>query len=112
LSIFLKRNPTMARPKCYTCQYRGTIPGDCHSRCRHPLVEAVTENAGALGELASLLASSRRAGVLQASIPFEAVRKAMGVKGNPHGIAEGWFQWPINFDPTWLESCNGRKEKE
>jgi hypothetical protein len=50
--------------------------------------------------------------VLQASIPFEAVRKAMGVKGNPHGIAEGWFQWPINFDPTWLESCNGRKEKE
>lgn len=19
--------------KCYTCKYRGTIPGDCHSRC-------------------------------------------------------------------------------
>lgn len=29
------------------------------------------------------------------------------VKGNSHGIRMGWFLWPVNFDPTWLESCDG-----
>lgn len=58
--------------KCYTCEHRGTIPGDCHSRCNN-------QNAK--------------------------------VKGNPHGIANGWFMFPINFDPVWLEKCDGYTEK-
>jgi len=29
------------------------------------------------------------------------------VKGNAHGIRNGWFLWPINFDPVWLDSCDG-----
>ena len=29
------------------------------------------------------------------------------VEGNSHGIRSGWFLWPINFDPTWLVSCDG-----
>ena len=29
------------------------------------------------------------------------------VEGHPHGIRSGWFRWPLNFDPTWLVSCNG-----
>jgi len=29
------------------------------------------------------------------------------VEGHPHGIRNGWFIWPINFDPTWLVSCDG-----
>lgn len=29
------------------------------------------------------------------------------VKGNPRGIKKGWFNWPLNFDPTWLEECDG-----
>lgn len=31
----------------------------------------------------------------------------MGVRGSEHAIKNGWFYWPWNFDPTWLESCNG-----
>jgi len=27
--------------------------------------------------------------------------------GNDHGVKNGWFHWPINFDPTWLITCNG-----
>lgn len=27
--------------------------------------------------------------------------------GNPHGIRNGWFFWPFNFDPIWLKSCTG-----
>jgi hypothetical protein len=29
------------------------------------------------------------------------------VRGHEHGIANGWFNWPVNFDPTWLQACNG-----
>jgi len=33
------------------------------------------------------------------------------VRGAAHGIKQGWFLWPINFDPVWLESCDGFKHK-
>jgi len=29
------------------------------------------------------------------------------IVGNPHGIKNGWFRWPVNFDPIWLVSCDG-----
>lgn len=47
--------------------------------------------------------------------PVTAMGEAVHVKGNPHGIKNGWFNWPWNFDPTWLETCDGfeaKKEKE
>ena len=66
---------TINKPDCYKCKYRDIIPGDCHSRCRHPKA----------GEC--------------------------NIKGNEHGIKEGWFMWPFNFDPIWLENCDGFKEK-
>lgn len=74
--------------KCYECIHRGTIPGDAHSRCRHPQVEKM------------LLDS------------FTIVENPLGVTGNAHGIKSGWFFWPFNFDPVWLLSCNGFEEKE
>jgi hypothetical protein len=33
--------------------------------------------------------------------------KELEIKGHPHGIKSGWFMWPANFDPVWLENCNG-----
>jgi len=29
------------------------------------------------------------------------------VEGNERGVQGGWFHWPSNFDPVWLEKCNG-----
>ena len=34
------------------------------------------------------------------------------VVGNLHGVRNGWFWWPINFDPVWLEKCTGFEKKE
>lgn len=34
------------------------------------------------------------------------------VKGDPHGIRSGWFMWPFNFDPTWLEACDGFEARQ
>lgn len=34
------------------------------------------------------------------------------VKGNDHEIKNGWFDWPLQFDPIWLNTCTGYKSKE
>ena len=34
------------------------------------------------------------------------------VTAEKHGIVNGWFFFPINFDPVWLRSCDGFEKKE
>ena len=66
----VKRTPSEpGNALCYTCKYRRSIPGDCHSLC-----------AGAIYR--------------------------DQVTANEHGVRSGWFFWPFNFDPVWLESCS------
>ena len=36
----------------------------------------------------------------------------LNIEGNEHGIRSGWFNWPFNFDPIWLENCDGFEDKE
>ena len=31
------------------------------------------------------------------------VKPDPNMTGNPHGIRNGWFFYPFNFDPTWKE---------
>jgi hypothetical protein len=33
------------------------------------------------------------------------------VTAKAHGVRMGWFNWPLNFDPVWLESCDGFSDK-
>ena len=88
----------MKKPNCYECEFRGTIPGDAHSRCNHPKVK---QDSNMLGALVDMLGGKNT----------EAA-KELGIKENPQGIRRGWFMWPTNFDPTWLQSCSGFKSKE
>ena len=87
-------------PLCYDCKHRDGIPGGAHSRCRHPAVD----DTSPLGELVALM--GKRAGA------YFDESNPLGVTGNPHGIRQGWFNWPFNFDPIWLESCNGFQKDE
>jgi hypothetical protein len=36
--------------------------------------------------------------------------KKATVKGNEQGKKNGWFAYPFNFDPVWLENCDGFKK--
>jgi hypothetical protein len=38
--------------------------------------------------------------------------KKANVKGNEQGKKNGWFFHPFDFDPVWLESCDGFKEEK
>lgn len=89
------------KPDCYKCQHRRDLAGSAHSQCAHPSFQGIN---AALGILATLRASQRVG-------PIEEKEGGVIVKGNPHGISNGWFMHPLNFDPVWLESCNGFEAK-
>ena len=85
------------KPNCYDCKYRGEIPGDAHSCCKHPKVK---QDDNVFGALVDMLSGKNN----------EAA-KALGIKGHPQGIRGGWFMWPATFDPRWLQECSGFEAK-
>jgi len=89
---------------CYKCQYKGNNPGSSHIRCNHPSLEKVKDDP-LLGMMA-IFASVGRASPTVINSP------ELNIRGNPYGIKMGWFNFPFNFDPTWLENCDGFKPKE
>ena len=86
---------------CYTCKHRGTLPGSCHSRCLHPKALAAKSP---LGELLGMLASVGR-------VPPLVVNSEVKIVLDPHGVKHGWANWPYNFDPIWVTSCDGYEVK-
>lgn len=82
-----------AKPNCYDCRHRGTIPGDAHSCCRHPEVRKTGIEDGFMGGLAEAF-----------------MGKATGARLKL-GIQGGGPTWPANFNPTFLMACRGFEAK-
>ena len=78
--------------KCYKCKYRGNVPGSAHSLCWHPGNET---------GIFDMFSTVNRENMIK-----------LNIKANAHGVKSGWFMWPVNFDPVWLENCDGFVEKE
>lgn len=93
----------MDKPNCYQCKHRRNIPGDCHSSCVHPGSGYNTTDDVMTG-LFKILARGLE------SLPVQD-GATLHVTGDPHGIKNGWFLHPINFDPTWLLTCDGFEVK-
>ena len=91
------------KPDCRKCKHRGTVPGSAHSSCQHPSNEDELENP--MYALLAIFGSVGRA-------PPVLADTGLNVKGDPHGIRAGWFNWPWNFDPVWLLSCDGFEPRE
>ena len=81
----------MQKPNCYKCKYRREIPGDIHSACAYP---------------------GNKIGILDMFMQTSDNRKKLNIKADPIGIKNGWFMWPVNFDPAWLENCDGFEAKD
>jgi len=43
------KTEALPKEKCYACKYRGTLPGDCHSCCKHPVAEKLNIMANESG---------------------------------------------------------------
>lgn len=78
--------------KCYDCKFAGDVPGSCHYSCHHPSLDDVGTKAIALMYLIT--------------------PKILNIKATPHGIRSGWFNFPLDFDPVWLENCDGYESKQ
>ena len=74
---------------CYQCPHASPVLGSSHHQA-----------CNILGDPVELLAYTQ----ITNSNPLE-------IKGNQHGIDSGWFTWPIDFDPVWLEHCLFAKHK-
>ena|SRR3990167_3099699 len=89
----------MDKPNCYECKWRRNVPGSAHSACGHPSNQAALDNP--LNQLAAIFGGIGRA------VPVMGETKQLKVVGHHTGIRRGWFQWPFNFDPVWLQECDG-----
>lgn len=98
--MFEKEVEEKKKPNCYECAHRGTLPGDTHSKCVHPKIKGSAEDP--LTNVLGILASAGRTSPLP--LPAE---NPLNIKGDPRGIQNGWFNWPVNFDPVWLLNCDG-----
>lgn len=87
------------KPNCYDCKFRREVPGSAHSSCAHPVVGA---NDDPFGNMMAIFASVGRVNPV-----ISQKAEKLNVTGNATGIRRGWFCWPWNFDPVWLESCDG-----
>jgi len=96
----------MSKPNCYECQHIGDgFPGNAHPSCVHPEVKSCGDSAS--NNLMALFASVGRG---LPCIDLEGAEK-LGINANPHGIRNGWFNWPLDFDPVWLLACDGFEER-
>ena len=88
-----KLEPVQEKPKpnCYMCKHRGKVAGDTHSCCNYP---------GTKTDMFDLFIPGNKV-----------MAEKLGIKANEHGVTNGWFMWPVNFDPVWLLSCNGYELK-
>ena len=93
---------TQMMNKCYACTWVRDVPGSAHKACAHPEVTAQTDEP-----LLAFFAALASAGRIK---PYALPK--LGVTGDPHGIKNGWFNFPWNFDPVWLNSCDGFTPKE
>ena len=88
------------KPNCYLCVHRQPVPNSAHSSCTHPATVDDHHH-----ELASVIRTmGKRTGIARMQ---SAAAEQLSVVGAERGIRRGWFLWPVNFDPVWLESCNG-----
>ncbi len=84
---------------CYECKFRGGVIGSAHSSCK-VISQTNTDNSSML-EL--LLATH------QVSLTSDGKNL---VELNPHGIKNGWANWPLDFDPVWVDDCKFYSEKQ
>ena len=74
---------------CNNCKFHESITGDAHVSCTILPLQARGYAAVLVNAIAKI---NTQSGVY---ITFE-----------PHGVANGWCNWPLNYDPIWVKSCN------
>lgn len=73
---------------CYTCKNRREIPGDAHSQCIH--------HKGPTEMIHIIIGTGQT---------------VMGIEYQRYGYDQGWFFFPMNYDPIWMIKCDEHEQK-
>ena len=89
---------------CNNCRHRGTVPNSVHSSCHHPIaIEIISDHETLLSMMKSIVEFNKLG-----------YTGSLGLKlkedYEEYAISNGYFIFPINFDPGWIENCNGFEE--
>ena len=77
---------------CHNCKFVGNVPGSTHKSCT--LVE---------DSAARLLLTS---GSLEITVTDKKTgEKSPAIEVNDWGRSHGWADWPLQFDPIWIDKC-------
>lgn len=82
--------------KCHKCKHSRKIPGDTHLKCGHPFID---EDGGSLFSIVSSLMGKD-----------DNAMDKLNISLNSTGVKNGWAYWPVNFDPIWIDNCDGFEE--
>jgi len=82
---------------CWKCKWKRNIPGSAHVRCEHPKAKLPDHPLTPLIEMLSLFGCPP-------------IKTELRVKIKATGIRGGWAGHPLNFDPIWIEECEGFEE--
>lgn len=77
---------------CYKCKFRGSVIGSAHSSCK-AISSINVENSFMM----ELLLSLHQVKMISSGKDL--------VELDPHGIKNGWANWPLDFDPVWVTDC-------
>jgi len=82
---------------CYKCLMRGSVPMSAHSCCKALRHKASNPNDPGVIKLETHLAIGL--------VSLKTDEDEEMIKINPHGRKNGWANWPLDFDPTWVSEC-------
>ncbi len=88
--------------ECHKCKHRLPVPGSCHSSCSHPANDADDPMARLMAILSSVGMNATLVSATASKIKVEL---------NAHGVAHGWCNFPFDFDPIWVDACEGFEER-
>jgi len=87
--------------KCYSCKFRGEVPGSAHSKCNAGNIGENFEKKNPMFGLMMAMSGGKAPGLRHDKVQF-----------SRQGIEGGWAAWPFNFDPVWLEKCELYESKK
>lgn len=90
---------TQNPPDCRRCKWSRREPSGAHLCCMHPATELLWTLPGSR----FVYVMGKGAGI----VDYSEQTKGLYVVGDETGKAIGAFNWPFNFDPLWLQECDG-----
>jgi hypothetical protein len=83
---------------CHNCVHCKNVPGSAHKQCT------------ALGNpFKVFMAFKLGTAIVEIKDGDESFEYPV-ITLNPVGVKGGWANWPIDFDPTWVDNCIMYKE--